>query len=381
MNVLYISRGYPPDRGGTENYTWEIYERSKLVNSNKLITIYNPGREPRSDIVQVRVDRKNKYLAFLRFWLSSMAKSAKLDVDIIHAVTYPSALCGIIPKILKKVPLVTTIHDIGVVEKEIIEIPKLTKVWKGFLQQVVCSFSDGIIVPSEKVRDDIMKYHKIKAGKIFITGYGIDRKVFNPDLEYGKIRKKLGIGKGPMLLFVGMFGPKKGLEYAIEAVSMLKKRFPEIKLVIGGPCLYENYLKKLKLGIVTLGLENNVIFGGYIDQSELPYWFRDCDIYVDPTLYGMGYCFPCVEAAAVGKPIVATKLLEEVGVVRNGFNGIVIGYRDPKQLADAISNLLSDKTKLGGFSKNSLELAGEFDWEKTVQQTNKVYEKIIGNGQ
>ncbi|MBI4176929.1 MAG: glycosyltransferase family 4 protein [Candidatus Aenigmarchaeota archaeon] len=372
MNVLFISRGYPPFRGGTENYTWEIYERLRSINSNRLITIRHPERAARDDILEVKVG-KNKYLAFIKFWASCILRSLRIKTDVIHAITYPAGLCGIIPKMLKRIPLVTTLHDIGVIEKEISEVPKATKVWKGFLQQIVCDFSDAIIVPSEKVKNDIIIYHKAAPQKIFVTDYGIDKNEFNEKLEYGKIRAKLGVGKGPMLLFIGMFGPKKGLEYAIESVAALREKFPGIKFVIGGPALDENYLKKLKALVASLGLESSVVFGGYIDQSELPYWFRDCDIYVDPTLYGMGYCFPCIEAAAVGKPIVATKLLADIGVVKENFNGTIVGYRDAGQIYSAVAELLSDREKMERFSKNSLDLAEKFSWDKTVEQTNKVY--------
>lgn len=40
MRVIFISRGYPPYRGGTENYVWEIYERLKFINTNTLITFF-----------------------------------------------------------------------------------------------------------------------------------------------------------------------------------------------------------------------------------------------------------------------------------------------------------------------------------------------------
>ncbi|MBI4167339.1 MAG: glycosyltransferase family 4 protein [Candidatus Aenigmarchaeota archaeon] len=375
MKVLFISRGYPPFRGGTENYTWEIYEKLKVVNENKLITIKHPERTPRNDILEVKVGR-NKYAAFLKFWAACIYKSLKLDTNVIHAVTYPAGLCGIIPKFLKGAKMVTTLHDIGVIEKEISEVSKFAKLWKGFLQQLVCNFSDAIIVPSEKVKDDIIKYHGTKPDKIFVTDYGINREEFNERLEYGKIRKKLGIEKSRMLLFIGMFGPKKGLEYAIDAIAVLKGKFPGIKLVIGGPALDENYLEKLKFKIRSLNLESSIIFGGYIEQSELPYWFRDCDIYVDPTLYGMGYCFPCVEAAAVGKPIIATRLLQDIGVVKDNFNGKIVDYRNASQISSAVEELLLDPEMMKKFSGNSLELSKKFDWKITVEQTNNVYGKL-----
>ncbi len=376
MKVLFISRGYPPFRGGTENYTWEIYEKLKFINENMLITIKHPERVPRNDILEVKVGR-NKYTAFLKFWASCVYESLKLDTNVIHAVTYPAGLCGIIPKLLKRAKMVTTLHDIGVIEKGIAEVSKFTKMWKGFLQQLVCNFSDALIVPSEKVKNDIIKYHGTDADKIFVTDYGINREEFNERLEYGKIRKKLGIEKNQMLLFIGMFGPKKGLEYAIDAIAALKENFPGIKLVIGGPALDDSYLEKLKSKISSLNLENSIIFGGYIEQPELPYWFRDCDIYVDPTLYGMGYCFPCVEAAAVGKPIIATKLLQDIGVVKDGFNGKIVDYRNASQISSAVEELLSDPKTMKKFSGNSLELSKKFDWKITVEQTNSVYERVV----
>jgi len=378
IKLLFITRGFPPYRGGTENYIWEIYKRLLKNHEIQLITYYHKNRKKDNSIHEItQLKTNNKFLEFLNFFFSSLKMAPFLDYDLIHAVTYPSGLSGILPKFVSGKPLVITIHDIGVIEKEINTSP-FTKSLKGFLQGIICNMADAIIVPSEKVRNDIVKYHDVVRSKIFITPYGFDADAFNENVKKGVMRKKWKLKDKQVILYVGMYSAKKGLEYLIEAMNEVKKEISNAVLVIAGPAIDANYEKKIKNLVVEMNLEDNIIFTGYFEEKYKPNVYADADIVVEPTLYGMGYSFACIEANAIGKPVVASKLLEEIGVVKNGVNGIVVPLRDSKSIAEALINLLKDKKLYERLSKNAISLAKKFDWEETAKLTEKVYEKVLG---
>lgn len=344
IKLLYITRGFPPYRGGSENYIWEIYKRLSKRNRIELITYYNKERGRIKDIHEIRQLRYgNKLLELANFLFETFRISRSIDFDVIHAVTYPSGLCALLTKRLMKKPLVVTIHDIGVIEKDIQNVSPIVKLFKGFLQGIVCNSADAIIVPSEKVRTDINKYHDVPKSKIFVTHYGIDHKVMNRNVKRGVMREKWGLKNESIILYVGMYSPKKGLEYLIEAVKNVKKEIPNIVLVIAGPAIDLNYEQKIKRLVNKVGLEDSVIFTGYFDEKFKPNVYADADIVVEPTLYGMGYSFTCIEASSLGKPIIATKLLENIGVVKNGINSLVVQPRNSHALLKSIKTILKNK--------------------------------------
>jgi glycosyltransferase involved in cell wall biosynthesis len=377
IKLVYITRGFPPYPGGSENYTWEIYKRISKINDIELITYYNREREKSKSIHEIRrLKNGNKFLEFLNFLFGTLRQSLFLEFDAIHAVTYPSGLAAILPKLVSGKPLVVTIHDIGVIEKDVTSVSPLVKSLKGFLQGVVCNFADLIIVPSEKVRNDIMKYHDISKSKIFITPYGVDTNTFNTCVKRGVMKNKWGLKEEPVVLYVGMYSPKKGLEYLIEAISNVRKQIPDIMLVIAGPALDANYEKKIKNLVAEKGLEKSVIFTGYFDEKYKPNVYMDADIVIEPTHYGMGYSFACIEASALGKPVIATKLLEEIGVVKNNVSGVVVPLRDSKSIAEAIIKLLKNKKLYARLSKLGTNFVKSFNWDETARLTEEVYKKL-----
>lgn len=306
----------------------------------------------------------NKFVEFINFFLSVLKNSFFHNYDIIHAVTYPSGLCALLPKLVSGKPLVVTIHDIGVIEKEITNVSPVTKILKGFLQGIVCSLSDAIIVPSEKVRLDIVKYHNVIKSKIFVTPYGIDHEILNEKVKLGIMRNRWKLKDQPIVLYVGMYAPKKGLEYLVQAMVEVKRKIPAAILVIAGPAIDRDYERKIKDLVRHVGLEKSVIFAGYFEEKYKPNVYADSNIVVEPTLYGMGYSFACVEASAVGKPVVATKLLESIGVVKNNFNGLTVPFRESSPLAESIIKILKNKQLYKKFSVNGVKFAKKFSWKK-----------------
>jgi len=379
MKLLYITRGFPPGRGGTENYIWEIYKRLAGRNKIEVITYFHKDRREKRGVHEVRrLKGSRNFPEFVNF-MSSVAKiSMKLDFDLIHAVTYPNGVSALLPKITKGRPLVVTIHDIGYIERGVENVSTPVKAVKGFLQEMVCNAADAIIVPSGKVKKDIMKYHGIRSGKIFITPYGIDTKSLNPRVKRGVMRSKWGLKNDPIVLFIGMYSPKKGIEYLIRAVSEAKREIPGIKLVIAGPSLDANYEREIRNLVDSIGLGNDVIFTGYFEERLKPNVYKDADIVVEPTLYGMGYSFACVEASAMGKPVIATKLIEEIDVVKDGVTGIVVPFRDSHAISKGIVRILKSKKLYEKLSIGGRNFAGKLSWDECARLTENVYRKVIG---
>jgi glycosyltransferase involved in cell wall biosynthesis len=375
---LIITRQFPPYRGGSENYIWEVYSRLVKTNKVDVITYQHPKRERNGNIHEIfEFSKSMQSLEFINYVLNAFKKSFSINFDVIHAVTYVSGIAAILPRLVSGKPLVLTIHDIGVIEKDVKNVSPITKAVKGFLQGIACSSADAIIVPSEKVRNDIIKYHNIERSKIFITNYGIDTDVYNPKIKPDVIKKKFNL-KDQVILYIGMYSQKKGLEYLIEAIKEAKKAFPKLKLlIVGQPIpLNSSYDKKIRKLVSNLDLEDSVKFTGFIEEKLKPNVYKDADIVVEPSMYGMGYSFACIEASAVGKPIIATTLLQDIGVIKDNVSGIVVPLRDSASIANAIVKLLKDKNLYSQISKSGIEFAKKFNWDECAKLTEDIYKKV-----
>jgi glycosyltransferase involved in cell wall biosynthesis len=155
------------------------------------------------------------------------------------------------------------------------------------------------------------------------------------------------------LLSVGQLLPYKGHGYLLDAIAQLEAEQPKLRLTIVS---HQHDLRaEYDRQIAQLGIADRVSFAGPLGTEELAVRYRDCDIYVQPSL---AECFPVtvLEAMASGAPIVAT----DVGGVAQevGEAGIIVRPADSGALAAAIRELASSperRRELGVQARSRVE--------------------------
>jgi glycosyltransferase involved in cell wall biosynthesis len=120
-------------------------------------------------------------------------------------------------------------------------------------------------------------------------------------------------------------------------------------------------------------LKNEVSFVGYIPQNEIQFWYKDCDIFVAPSIGGEGFGLTCLEANAMGKPVIGTEIFEKIGNLKNNYNGLTVPTKNPIAIANAIIKLKKSKKLRKKLGKNGISFAKLFDWNKAAEMTNEVY--------
>ena len=201
---------------------------------------------------------------------------------------------------------------------------------------------------------------------------GVDLERFNPDLDASPLREVHNLGVSPTILFVGRLAPYKGAQYLLEAIPYIAKRVEDVKFIIVGSPRYDSpiigeLLRKPEI-------RGRLIFTGYVDDEDLPYYYALCDIFCFPSLWE-GFGLPPAEAQACGKPVVAFDNCALPEVVANGVTGILVPPRDSKALGEAIIKLLQDedkRIKMGEAARKRVE--NLFQWDKIAEETIKVYE-------
>ena len=131
--------------------------------------------------------------------------------------------------------------------------------------------------------------------------------------------------------------------------------------------MFEEILTKPK----ALGIEEKIIFTGFIPTQELPYLLSGAETFILPSLWE-GFGIPVVEAMACGTPVIVSdvsSLPEVVGEV-----GILVDPKSVTQIEQAIRVITVDKKLREKKAKQGLIQASKFSWDKMAKTVLKVFE-------
>jgi len=187
---------------------------------------------------------------------------------------------------------------------------------------------------------------------------GINTDIFKPSYD-NTIKSNIGI-KGYMLLFVGIFNEVKGIEYLLGALPSVIKEVPDCKLVLIGD---GDIKDKLKMLCNKLGIENHVLFLGYISQNELPKYYSSADIVILPSL-NEGSPLVLPEALSCGALVIASDLPIYRKHIIDGKNGFIVPRQDSAILASKIIDILANLNKYDSVKESNRNyVARVFSWE------------------
>lgn len=180
---------------------------------------------------------------------------------------------------------------------------------------------------------------KWSARHVSVVYEGIDTKKFKPSR-----RKKQEEKREFLLLTVSPLEKKailrKDLESLLRALNEVVKKFANVRLMIVGK--KENGYRIVRRTAKDLKLDKQVFFTDYIPHHELAELYQRCDIFVLPSLHE-GFPTVCAEAQACGRPVITTNVSSIPEVIENMKSGVLVNVKSPKELANAIIQLLDDE--------------------------------------
>ena len=183
---------------------------------------------------------------------------------------------------------------------------------------------------------------------------GIDRSRFSPRLRSEALRKKMGLGREKLLLFVGRMVEEKGLNELSEAALLLRKQGYRFHLAFAGDGPYRKVMEKR--------LPQDHYFG-FIQGEELSELYASSDLFVFPsTTETFGNVV--LEAFASGLPVVGAAQGGSLDLVKPGANGLLAKPLDAKDLAGKVKHLLDRPKTLSRLGRGALRSAARFDWKK-----------------
>jgi len=384
MKISYFTTHYPYQKnipkkiypvGGAETVVENLAKR--LTTRGHEVHVFTTSFNSKSCIEKhenlwIHRYGTNLKLASGRFSTGLMHEPMRYPTDIVHVhVSVPMGdIAGFFYAKKKKKPLVVTLHlDVGSYKNIMIKLAYY--IYCGLINKFLTQ-ADIIVSPTRSyVNDTNLKRHK---DKIIIIPNGIDIKKF--DIKYSKdeCREKLSLSLSEkIILYVGNLEPRKGLDILIRAMAIVVRVIKDVRLIVIGSGVMLDNLQKL---VIKLGLSQHVIFTGFAEDNKKLLYYKSADIFVLPSLYEI-FGIVNLEAMACGLPIIATKVGGIPDIVEDGSNGLLVPYRNPKALADAIIYLLENDDVRKKMGKKSYCRVKEYSWENIVEKTETLYNGLI----
>lgn len=290
------------------------------------------------------------------------------DFDIIHShhAFTPLALKAVkAGRAMGRATLLTT-HSISFAHE--------SKLWEalGFTISLFTDYlkySHRIIAVSRAAKAFIEHFTDVP---ISIVPNGVDDKRFSPTKEKDKIKAKFGL-KENVVLYVSRMSYRKGPHVLLNAFSKIK----DATLVMVGS---GEMLPFLKAQAKFLGIEDRVVFMGYVPDDLLPEIFKMADIFVLPSISSEAFGIVVLEAMASGVPVIATNVGGIPEVLKENEAGLLIPPGNELELRKAIQKLLNNEELRKWYGVNGRKAVEEkYSWDKVVVEIEKVYEEIISN--
>jgi len=229
-----------------------------------------------------------------------------------------------------------------------------------------------MITVSHSAKRDLVKFLGIEREKIAVIYLATEQ----PDLEIKDEKEVIAFGEKkesetPYVLWVGKMYSHKNLTRLLYAYNKLI-RTDNIKhrLVLCGMkgWGYPSFVKTVK----ELGLDDKVIFKGYVPNDVLRSAYGKASLFVFPSLVE-GFGLPILEAMSHGVPVITSNCGAMAEIA--GGAALLVDPYDIDEIAEAMHKVLTDENLGKDLIKKGLERAGQFSWERTARETLDVYEK------
>ena len=183
--------------------------------------------------------------------------------------------------------------------------------------------------------------------------------------------------QGNTIGFLGRFEEdRKGLPVLLDALPIISRFIPDIRVLIAGPGDSEEVLAK-----VDPQLRNRVEFLGKISEEDKADFLASVSLYIAPNTGGESFGIILAEAMAGGAAVVASDIPAFADVLGNGQYGALFESENSENLAKVIIDLLRDDAKRRELAKAGAVHAQRFDWGQVGEEIFEVYELAMVSGQ
>lgn len=369
MRVLMDGQPLLGPRSGIARYTDALYRT--LRNHYQLdatLSLNRIFKRPNMDPTLSWINHKYPYKVIRRLMKPGLLYNWPIDgwgrptFDIYHGTNFTH-----LPMTHGKI--VVTIHDLS-----FMHYPQHTSdvILKHHSRWVPYSAetSDHIIADSNQTKEDIISFLKVAEKKITVVPLAADEQYRILDVaKYAPVLTKYKL-PDKYILFVGTIEPRKNLIQLVKAYNIVRTQISEKLVIVGAKGWKYSPLFQLTQD---LKLEDDIIFTGFIEETDLPSIYNGASLLVMPSLYE-GFGLPLLEAMGCGVPVIGSNVSSIPDIV--GSAGVLVDPHQTEEISEAITYVLGRESVRNHYRELSIHRASQFSWNHTAGKTLDIYNSL-----
>jgi glycosyltransferase involved in cell wall biosynthesis len=381
LKILMVSPQFRPIVGGYERAAERLSR--ELVSQGTAVTVITERRYrewPRRETIDgfgvmrfpsIYRPRLHMLTSLLSFAVWLLCTGRRHDVFHVHQYGYHLAVALVCGRLLGR-PVVLKLTSTG--SMGIVKALAAPGMKGGRLLLALHRRVDGCLVTSQAAQEEAFALG-IPPDRVHLIPNGIDLGHFRPaaDNEKQALRRTLGLGVAPVVLYVGRLSQEKNPAGLLAAWELVRREFPDAQLVIVGAGPLEGLLRSSVADGTAAGSVR--IVGASDDVLS---WYRASDLFVLPSLIE-GLSNSLIEAMACGLPVVSTRVSGSEDVFAAGNIGELVATGETEALADGIGRLLADpdsRRRCGAIAREVAE--AHFSLTAVTRRVTRVYAEILG---
>jgi glycosyltransferase involved in cell wall biosynthesis len=391
LSVMMLTWEFPPRIiGGISPHVYYL-SRSLARNGVKVfvVTCDFPGAPQHEVLDGVEVYRVDSYrnpspdfATWVYLMNVNMQKEAatiirNLDenVDVIHAHDWLVATAGIGLKHVFRKPLFATIHSTEIGRRNGIHLDHErmiheTEAWLTYEAWKVICCSDYMV-------SHVRWAFGLPPDKQVMIPNGVNTDVYaeaqSKDLT--QFRRRFALPGERIVLFVGRLVYEKGVHVLVNAIPKVLEKVNAKTVIVGN-----GYMKEQISGIVKgLGIDQKVMFTGFVDDETLRRLQTCADVSVVPSLFEP-FGIVALEAMAAKSPVVVSDTGGLAEIVDHDVDGIKVYPNNPDSLAWGITRVLTDERNANRLRSNAYKKIQEkYNWDTIAKKTRDVYRTVLSD--
>lgn len=366
---------------GRQGWQVDMFTR-KVSPEQETIVQHSPNcrtiRLVAGEEVFIPRDQLFEYLPEFVDRLCEFQAQNNLQYSLVHTNYWLSAWVGMELKKRLSVKQIHTYHSLGAVKYKAVTTIPMIATTRLQVEKMVLETAERVVATSPQEEEHMRSLVSTK-GKVDVIPCGTDIQRFGA-FSRQEARQTLGLDPHKkIVLYVGRFDPRKGIETIVRAVSQSRHR-EEIQLVIGGGSTpgQSDGKERDRIGKIVneLGMAEMTLFPGRLGGDTLPAFYAAADVCVVPSHYEP-FGLVAIEAMASRTPVVASDVGGLQYTVVSEETGLLAPPRDNEAFAEAIDRLLDDANWRNQLGENAQRRVQEmFSWEGVASQLGTLYQGL-----
>lgn len=245
----------------------------------------------------------------------------------------------------------------------------------------VCALADRVVVMTGTAKTRLISCYPVDHTKVVTIPHGAAVPRFGAN-------EATTCAETPLrLLTWGLIGPGKGIEHAIDAVSLAADLVPAPQYTVAGvthPKVLERDGDRYRRSLIerARSLDVHACFDDtYRNVDELTRFVSEFDVVVlpydsrDQVTSGV-----LVDAIAAGRPVIATAFPHAIELLGSGA-GVVVPHEDPLALAEAIRSVAIDRNLLASMAAEARRLAPSLSWAAVASRYSRLADQVVHSGE